>query len=65
MDLLRELDIAKLNDIYPGHFNPELSLFTFDSVVKTINNDFKNISNEESKDFATRPIPPNSIYWLV
>lgn len=64
MDLRRKLDVDKLNDLYPGHFNPELSLFTFDSVSKTINNDFKDISNEESKHFATSPIPQKSLQLL-
>lgn len=64
MVLPRELDVAKLNEIYPGHFNPELSLFTFDPVAKTINNDFKDISNEESKYFATSPIPSNSLQLM-
>lgn len=61
MDLRRKLDVDKLNDLYPGHFNPELSIFTFDSVAKIINNDFKDISNDESKHFATSPIPQNSL----
>lgn len=64
MDLRRKLDVDKLNDLYPGHFNPELSLFTFDSVAKTINNDFKDISNDESKHFATSPIPQNSLQLI-
>lgn len=64
MVLPRELDVAKLNEIYPGHFNPELSLFNFDPVAKTINNDFKDISNEESKYFATSPIPSNSLQLM-
>lgn len=61
MDLCRELDVAKLNELYPGHFNPELSLFTFDSVA---NNDFKDISNEESKYFATSSLPQNSLQLI-
>lgn len=64
MDFCRKLDGDKLNVIYPGHFNPELSLFTFDSVAKVINNDFKDISNEESEHFATSPIPTNSLQLI-
>ena len=64
MDLRRKLDVDKLNDLYPGHFNPELSLFIFDSVAKTVNNDFQDISNEESKHFATILLPHNSLQLI-
>lgn len=64
MDLCRKFHVDKLNDLYPGHFTPELSLFTFDSGTKTINNEFNDISNDEIKHFATSPIPQNSLQLI-
>src|SRR5271163_1469097 len=64
MDLRRKLDLDQLNNSYPGHFAPEVSLFTFDSVNKTINNDFKDVSNEDCKHLAKNQIPRNSLQLI-
>jgi hypothetical protein len=64
MDLRRKLDLDQLNDLYPGHFDPEVSLFTYDSVNKIINNDFKDVSNDKCTQIADSPIPPKCIQLI-
>lgn len=65
MDFQNKVDLDELTKSYPGHFNPDVSLFSYDSADNSINNStYENVSHEQCISYAKHDTPENTIQLI-